>query len=383
MYNFCVKKPSVVYAETFAPDQAPAWVLDPILLAQAIDTCETRRDAQLLRSIDFSLPIELTREQQIALARDIAKDYERNHGMIAMLFVHDEGQGNPHAHLLLPMRPLNPDGSWGAKSHQVPILDGKGNKIKLPNGNYKSFKVYTTDWNDRGNVEKWREQWATHTNTYLERHGHSAHVYHKSHKRRGLEELPTVPLGSIGHHREQRGIRTKRGDYNRWVQAYNQRLQSERLGLRQRLLTLLDQIHTTSKIRTAECQKEPAFYHLRPQEDHGNRYEYLCQQAALRQFEQIREKNTIKPRSYEREPRKLLETAFAHPERRKHSEEMMHYQLIQEQSAYLQSHGDGQVSYHQSQRRQVRDYAPANEKLPPTHERPSRECDIHTRERSP
>ncbi len=35
--------------------------------------------------------------------------------MCADWSIHDKGDGNPHVHLLLTMRPFNPDHSWGKK----------------------------------------------------------------------------------------------------------------------------------------------------------------------------------------------------------------------------------------------------------------------------
>ena len=36
--------------------------------------------------------------------------------MCADIALHDKNDGNPHAHILLTMRPLNEDTTWGAKS---------------------------------------------------------------------------------------------------------------------------------------------------------------------------------------------------------------------------------------------------------------------------
>lgn len=49
------------------------------------------------------------------------------------------------------------------------VLDEKGEKIKLKSGNYKTRKVELTDWNDKGNAEKWRENFASLCNQYLEK----------------------------------------------------------------------------------------------------------------------------------------------------------------------------------------------------------------------
>lgn len=77
--------------------------------------------------------------------------------MCADVAFHDKGDGNPHAHILLTMRPLTPDGKWGDKSRLEYILDADGNRIPAKQKErWKTRKVYTTDWDDRGNAERWR-----------------------------------------------------------------------------------------------------------------------------------------------------------------------------------------------------------------------------------
>ena len=63
-------------------------------------------------------------------------------GMCADICIHDKGEGNPHAHVMLTLRPILPDGSWGDKSRREYVLDKLGERISLPSGkDYKSRKV--------------------------------------------------------------------------------------------------------------------------------------------------------------------------------------------------------------------------------------------------
>lgn len=43
-------------------------------------------------------------------------------------------------------------------------LDKNGEKVKLKNGNYKTRKIDTVDWNEQGKAEEWRKSWADITN---------------------------------------------------------------------------------------------------------------------------------------------------------------------------------------------------------------------------
>ena len=57
---------------------------------------------------------------------------------------------------MLTMRPLEQNGQWGAKSKKEYIIDENGERVKLKNGNYKTKKVNTIDWNEQDKAELWR-----------------------------------------------------------------------------------------------------------------------------------------------------------------------------------------------------------------------------------
>ena len=100
--------------------------------------------------------------------------------MCADIALHDKNDGNPHAHILLTMRPLNEDKTWGAKSKKEYILDENGEKVKLKNGNFKTRKIDTVDWNEQDKAEEWRKSWADITNKYLEENSIQEKVDHRS-----------------------------------------------------------------------------------------------------------------------------------------------------------------------------------------------------------
>ena len=76
---------------------------------------EKTADAQLGRSFEFSLPKEWNRKEQIEYTTDYIQKIFVDKGMCAYWSIHDKGDGNPHVHLLVTMRPFNPDHSWGNK----------------------------------------------------------------------------------------------------------------------------------------------------------------------------------------------------------------------------------------------------------------------------
>ena len=76
---------------------------------------EKNADAQLGRSFEFSLPKEWSRQEQIDYTTEYIQKTFVDKGMCADWSIHDKGDGNPHVHLLVTMRPFNPDHSWGSK----------------------------------------------------------------------------------------------------------------------------------------------------------------------------------------------------------------------------------------------------------------------------
>ena len=97
-----------------------------------MERIEKAKNAQLAREIEIALPHELTREQGVSLVREYVKDNFVAAGMCADVCLHDKNDGNPHAHILLTMRPIEQDGAWGAKQKKEYVLDRDGNKIYDP-----------------------------------------------------------------------------------------------------------------------------------------------------------------------------------------------------------------------------------------------------------
>ena len=94
-------------------------------------TLEPADHVQRPREIEIALPKELNREKQIELVREYVKENFVKVGMCVDIALHDKNDGNPHAHILLTMRPLNEDKTWGAKSKKEYIFDENGEKVKL------------------------------------------------------------------------------------------------------------------------------------------------------------------------------------------------------------------------------------------------------------
>lgn len=204
------RKGGVVHTEILLPDNAPAEYADRAVLWNAVEKIEKAKNAQLAREIEIALPKELTREQGISLVREYVKEQFVNAGMCADIAIHDKEDGNPHAHVMLTIRPIEQDGTWGAKQKKEYVLDRDGNKIYDPKKrSYKCKSIPATDWNDQTKAEEWRSAWAEICNRALEQNGHTERIDHRSYARQGIDRIPTVHLGIAAFQMEKRGIITK------------------------------------------------------------------------------------------------------------------------------------------------------------------------------
>ena len=190
---------------------------------------EKSANAQLGRSFEFSLPREWSRQEQIDYTTDFIQRNFVAKGMCADWSIHDKGDGNPHVHLLVTMRPFKKNHTWGNKevkewafvrdgngdivmdeSHpdwwqdkrnperrgiRIPVLDGEG-KQKLDSRNRKQWKRELTDatgWNNPKNCELWRSEWAKDCSRHFEK---EQQIEHRSYRRQGKLEIPTIHEGA-------------------------------------------------------------------------------------------------------------------------------------------------------------------------------------------
>lgn len=219
------RKGGIVHTEILLPDNGPKEYADRSVLWNAVEKTERAKNAQLAREIEIALPHELTREQGISLVREYVKEQFVSAGMCADFAIHDKNDGNPHAHIMLIMRPIEKNGTWGAKQKKEYVLDKDGNKIYDPKKwQYKCKSIPATDWNEQSKAEEWREAWAEICNQFLEQNGHAERIDHRSYERQGIDQIPTVHLGVAAFQMEKRGIRTERGNRNREIEVTNQRL---------------------------------------------------------------------------------------------------------------------------------------------------------------
>lgn len=191
------RKEQIAHVEIAAPDGAPPWARDREPLWNAVEASEKRKDAQLARDLIVALPRELTTAQNVALVREFVAEHFVGRGMVADFAIHEsdaaDGARNPHAHIMLTLRDIGPDG-FGKKQRA---------------------------WNDPGLVAAWRDAWAETTNRHLEAAGSAARVDLRSLAARGIDKEPAIHLGYGANGLERKGIATTPGDRNRAARQSN------------------------------------------------------------------------------------------------------------------------------------------------------------------
>lgn len=225
------RKGGVKYSEIDLPENAPDKFLDRSTLWNDVQKVEKRKDAQLAREVEISLPKESDLESQIDMVRDFVDKSFVSEGMIADWSIHDKGDGNPHAHIMLTTRPLKEDGSWGQKERSQFALDDNGNRIpkidpitgeqmmriregRAPEPIWIRENVHTTNWDDRDRVEAWREDWCEIENKWLVEHDIDP-VTNESFARQGITDVePTIHEGVVAREIEARGGHSDRIEIN-------------------------------------------------------------------------------------------------------------------------------------------------------------------------
>ena len=230
--KFYNKKKELVHAEIMLPSHAPPGFADRATLWNAVEAVENQWNSQLARRIVLAFPVEVPKEQYLSMIKEFCQEQFVSKGMIADFAIHDKGDGNPHAHILLTLRAIDEHGKWLPKARKVYDLDENGERIRLASGNWKCHKENTVDWNDQKYAEVWRHGWETITNRYLEAAGRPERVDLRSFERQGIQQIPTVHLGPAAHQMEKRGVETFLGNLNRDIRAANSLMQSIRSAIR-------------------------------------------------------------------------------------------------------------------------------------------------------
>ncbi len=223
----------LVYHDIMLPDYAPDDFHNSEVLWNSVEKVEKSKNAQLARTVIIALPKELSHSSHIQMVRQYTQEYFVQKGMCADISIHDKGDGNPHAHILLTTRSLDRDGNWMCKQRRNYLLDKNGNRFRDPvTKEYKLGRsIKTNDWDAPERIEEWRKGWAEMCRSWFRHCGISKEITHISYARQGIDLEPTMHLGAKVRSLEDRGLVTDRGTRNRDIQARNH--QHDRMILRE------------------------------------------------------------------------------------------------------------------------------------------------------
>ena len=260
------KKQGLVWQDVFLPEYALQEWQDREKLWNAVEEVETAKDSRLAREFVVALPIELSREQQIELLQEFIRGQFVSDGMCADAAIHDTDGHNPHAHILLTVRPLDEQGKWQYKTEKEYLCMKNGEERGFTSAEFRTAqnegwekqypykvgkkKVYMTPsaaeaqglvradkhpkstrygrqnpiserWNSEEQLTAWRAAWADVSNRCLERAGREERIDHRSNAARGLDEQPTIHEGVTARALERKGIIADRCEINRQIKVDN------------------------------------------------------------------------------------------------------------------------------------------------------------------
>ena len=260
------RKQGLVWQRVFLPEYAPQEWQDREKLWNAVEEVETAKDSRLAREFVVALPIKLNREEQIELLQEFVQEQFVADGMCADAAIHDTDGHNPHAHILLTVRPLDEQGKWQYKTEKEYLCVRNGEEKGFTAAEFRTAqsegwekqypykvgkkKVYMTPsaaevqglaradkhpkstrygrqnpisarWNSEEQLAAWRAAWADVSNRHLERAGREERIDHRSNAARGLDEIPTIHEGAAAQALERRGIISDRCELNRQIKADN------------------------------------------------------------------------------------------------------------------------------------------------------------------
>ena len=260
------RKQGLVWQQIFLPEHAPQEWQNRSVLWNAVEENEKTKDSRLAREFVVALPIELKQSEWQELLTEFIQNQFVADGMCADVCIHDTDGHNPHAHIMLTVRPLDERGKWQNKTEKEYLCVRNGEERGFTSAEFKAAqddgwekqcqykvgkkKVYmppseaeqhgyervskypkstkygrqnpiSARWNSDEQLVLWRKAWADIVNRSLERSGIKERIDHRSHAARGLDEQPTVHEGVIAQALKRKGIVSDRCELNRQIKADN------------------------------------------------------------------------------------------------------------------------------------------------------------------
>lgn len=285
-------KQGLIFQEVLLPPKAsPEWK-DREQLWNAVERTEKTKDSRLAREFVVALPIELPRKAQISLLRDFIQNNFVDMGMCADFAIHDTDGHNPHAHILLTVRPLETDGTWQYKTQKEYLCIRNGEEKGFTASEFKDAqtkgwekqypykvgkkKVYmapsaaqehgyiradkhpkstrfgrqnpvSEQWNSEAQLREWRKAWADAVNHTLQEHQIDTRIDHRSFADQGRDEQPTIHEGYHARDMEKKGLISDRCEINRQIRKDNRLFRELKRQVEKLTKTVSENIHSVAK----------------------------------------------------------------------------------------------------------------------------------------
>lgn len=211
------RRSGVERVEIMLPADAPDWVkgIGREGLWNAVEACEKRKDAQTARELRIMIPRELPNADRITVIRDYVGRAFVAKGMIADIAWHNkeasDGLDQPHAHVMLTMRPLTESG-FGKKSRHDWVPDPEGRRH--PDGRPIMVESNADSWNSTAYYERCREDWEVIANAALADVGSAERIDRRSLLERGIARTPEPALRLAWYMRDLYGsMRNRFGQF--------------------------------------------------------------------------------------------------------------------------------------------------------------------------
>ena len=281
------RKQGLVYEHVLLPPQAPPEWKDRSILWNAVEETEKTKDSRLAREFVVALPMELSKEENISLLTEYVQENFVSDGMCADFCIHDTDGHNPHAHIMLTVRPLDNNSKWQNKTEKEYLCIKDGEERGFTSSEFKTAqldgwekqyqyivgkkKVYMPPsqaelhgyeraskypkstrygrqnpiaerWNSEEQLQIWRKNWADINNLYLERKNIDSRIDHRSHKEREIDEQPTIHEGVTARIIEKKGGTSERCEINRQIKADNKLLRELKEAVKNLAKAVIDTI---------------------------------------------------------------------------------------------------------------------------------------------
>lgn len=229
------RKERVMKVATLLPDGAPHAYADAAQLFNAIEKYEQASNARTAKKIVVALPRELPLDESDGILTNFISGKLCANGYCATYAIHNDKDGNnPHAHILVANRPLDPKTgefertktkkvyALDAHGERIPLIDKKTGQQKVDKRNRKQWKRVTVAkknlLDEKDFLISLRKSWAEECNKHLSQEDR---IDHRSNVARGIDDIPTIHEGYAARAMEERGEVSDRMEINRQIRLKN------------------------------------------------------------------------------------------------------------------------------------------------------------------